>query len=79
MFFAKFVSAVAIGAAWIPTATADASFEQVRIKNLNDYSNRATDPPQKYFRACIVPSAVLPAALISCFFARTVLLTACLV
>lgn len=53
----KIVSALALGAAWIPAAVGDAEFEQVRIKNLNDYSNRATDPSQKYFRTCI-PSAI---------------------
>lgn len=53
MLLTRFVSAAALGAAWISTAAGDAQFEQVRIKSLNDHSNRETDPPEKYFRMCI--------------------------
>lgn len=59
MLLTKVVSAVALGAAWIPAAVGDAEFEQVRIKNLNDYSNRPTDPPQKYFRTYITSALPL--------------------
>lgn len=69
MHLTKLVSAAVLGAAWIPAAVGDAEFEQVRIKNLNDYSNKATDPAQKYFRTSIVP--VLFTALVFSFSFET--------
>lgn len=72
MLFTKIVFAVALGAAWIPTVAGHAQFEQVRIKNLNDYS-KTGDPPEKYFRtfiAWITSSCPLKNATLIGFFVR---------
>lgn len=50
MHLATILSALAVSCAWLPAAAADADFEQVTNKNSVDHSNRATDPPEKYFR-----------------------------
>lgn len=50
MHLATILSALAVSCTWLPAAAADADFEQVTNKNSVDHSNRATDPPEKYFR-----------------------------